>query len=168
MSVSTDSLGIKQENIKLLTTSASPRDGEKWIQRMVEEYKILVDYIAQNKEEGNDWISIESNENGTTWNGTCKHVYKGLTYEFQFQFDIQVIYPSAPPELAIPELEGKTVKMYRGGKICLSSHFAPLWARNQPHYGIAHLLALGLAPWLAVEVPNLVEEGMIIHPSALK
>ena len=30
---------------------------------------------------------------------------------------------------ALPELDGKTAKMYRGGKICLSDHFKPLWAR---------------------------------------
>jgi ufm1-conjugating enzyme 1 len=46
--------------------------------------------------------------------------------------------------LELPELEGKTLKMYRGGKICLSIHFKPLWARNAPHFGIAHALAMGV------------------------
>jgi hypothetical protein len=32
----------------------------------------------------------------------------------------------------------------RGGKICLTVHFKPLWARNVPHFGIAHALALGV------------------------
>jgi ufm1-conjugating enzyme 1 len=66
-----------------------------------------------------------------------------------------------PFEIVLPELDGKTVKMYRGGKICLSSHFKPLWGKNVPHFGIAHALAMGLGPWLAAEVPNLIFEGKI-------
>jgi hypothetical protein len=34
--------------------------------------------------------------------------------------------------------------MYRGGKICLDIHFAPLWAKNTPKFGIAHALAAGV------------------------
>ncbi len=77
------------------------------------------------------------------------------------QFDIPVSYPSAPPELALPELDGKTEKMYRGGKICLDAHFRPLWQRNVPAFGIAHAMALGMGAWLAVEIPSLVAEGRI-------
>ena len=51
--------------------------------------------------------------------------------------------------------------MYRGGKICLDIHFAPLWSKMSPKYGIAHALALALGPWLAAEIPYLVEEGII-------
>jgi len=58
---------------------------------------------------------------------------------------------------------GKTAKMYRGGKICLTIHFKPLWAKNAPHFGVAHALCLGLAPWLAAEVPHLVETGAVRH-----
>ena len=61
----------------------------------------------------------------------------------------------------MPELDGKTEKMYRGGKICLDSHFRPLWARNEPRFGIAHAMALGMGPWLAVEIPSLVALGRI-------
>ena len=77
-------------------------------------------------------------------------------------------YPTTAPEIVLPELDGKTAKMYRcvdhtihiactlqctdarvsccysGGKICLTDHFKPLWARNVPHFGIAHALALGV------------------------
>ncbi len=35
-----------------------------------------------------------------------------------------------------------------GGKICLSIHFMPLWAKNVPHFGIAHALALGVSALL--------------------
>ncbi|KAL9652709.1 hypothetical protein ABK040_015759 [Willaertia magna] len=40
-------------------------------------------------------------------------------------------------------------------------HFHPLWSRNVPHFGIAHALALGLSPWLASEVPDLVSKNLI-------
>lgn len=53
--------------------------------------------------------------------------------------------------------------MYRGGKICLTDHFKPLWARNVPKFGLAHLMALGLGPWLAVEIPDLIQKGVIQH-----
>lgn len=51
--------------------------------------------------------------------------------------------------------------MFRGGKICLTDHFKPLWSRNVPKFGIAHAMALGLAPWLAVEIPDMIEKGII-------
>jgi hypothetical protein len=60
----------------------------------------------------------------------------------------QVTYPATAPELELPELDGKTSKMYRGGKICLTIHFKPLWSKNVPHFGIAHALCLGLGPWM--------------------
>ena len=62
-----------------------------------------------------------------------------------FQLKIQVTYPTTAPEIALPELDGKTAKMYRGGKICLTDHFKPLWARNVPKFGIAHAMALGVS-----------------------
>ena len=61
------------------------------------------------------------------------------------------------------ELDGKTPKMFRGGKICLEGHFKQLWGRNVPKFGIAHALAMGLGPWLAAEIPHLVDSGMIVH-----
>ena len=79
-----------------------------------------------------------------------------LKYEFDVEFDIPVTYPTTSPEIALPELDGKTAKvnrlylnaefqietlltscsqMYRGGKICLTDHFKPLWGRNAPKFG---------------------------------
>ena len=117
--------------------------------------------------------------------------HDSIKYEFDLEFDIPVSYPSVAPELALPELDGKTEKMYRGGKaraaatallpqlpraalpahpahrhapsaqICLDSHVRPLWARNEPRFGIAHAMALGMGPWLAVEIPSLVALGRI-------
>lgn len=53
--------------------------------------------------------------------------------------------------------------LFRGGKICLTDHFKPLWARNVPKFGIAHAMALGLGPWLAVEIPDLIQNKAITH-----
>ena len=79
------------------------------------------------------------------WNGTCWYFYNYIKYEFKLQFEIPATYPATPIELELPELDGKTPKMYRGGKICLDIHFAPLWAKMSPKYGIAHALALAVS-----------------------
>eukprot|EP00252_Welwitschia_mirabilis_P018523 TRINITY_DN41154_c0_g1_i1.p1 TRINITY_DN41154_c0_g1~~TRINITY_DN41154_c0_g1_i1.p1 ORF type:complete len:174 (+),score=4.50 TRINITY_DN41154_c0_g1_i1:140-661(+) len=151
------------QKIPLLTTRAGPRDGAQWTQRLKEEYQSLIKYMSINKANDNDWFRISSNPDGTRWTGKCWYVHELLKYEFDLQFDIPVTYPATAPEIELPELDGKTAKMYRGGKICLTVHFKPLWAKNCPRFGIAHALCLGLAPWLAAEVPHLVETGMIKH-----
>ncbi|MBA0673257.1 hypothetical protein Goklo_024021 [Gossypium klotzschianum] len=170
--------------IPQLTTKAGPRDGTAWTQRLKEEYRALIAYTQMNKSNDNDWFRIlAANPEGTRWTGKCWYVHNLLKYEFDLQFDIPVTYPATAPELELPELDGKTQKMYRGGKICLTVHFKPLWAKNwglhgtftcvlpkavissktSPRFGIAHALCLGLAPWLAAEIPILVDSGMIKH-----
>lgn len=93
---------------------------------------------------GNEWFTIESNKTGTRWTGKVWYFHDRLKYEYDLEFDLPVTYPNVAPELALPELDGKTEKMYRGGKICLDGHFRPLWARNVPRFGIAHAMALGV------------------------
>ena len=78
------------------------------------------------------------------WTGKCWYIYNMVKYEFNMQFEIPATYPQSPIEIELPELDGKTSKMYRGGKICLDIHFAPLWASKAPTYGIAHALALAV------------------------
>jgi ufm1-conjugating enzyme 1 len=151
------------QKLPLLTVQAGPRDGDAWVSRLKEEYGSLIAYQKMNKEAGNDWFTIESNKTGTKWTGKVWFVHNLLRYEFDLEFELPVTYPSVPPELALPEIDGKTEKMYRGGKICLDAHFRPLWARNVPHFGLAHAMALGMAPWLAAEVPHLVAAGRITH-----
>ena len=41
-----------------------------------------------------------------------------IKYEFKLEFEIPPAYPATNIELILPELDGKTEKMYRGGKIC--------------------------------------------------
>ncbi|XP_055597163.1 ubiquitin-fold modifier-conjugating enzyme 1 [Uranotaenia lowii] len=148
-------------SIPLLQTKAGPRDKDLWVQRLKEEYQALIKYVQNNKASDSDWFRLESNKEGTKWFGKCWYVHNLLKYEFDVEFDIPVTYPATAPEIALPELDGKTAKMYRGGKICLTDHFKPLWARNVPKFGIAHAMALGLAPWLAVEIPDLIEKGVV-------
>eukprot|EP01097_Dermamoeba_algensis_P000104 TRINITY_DN1039_c0_g1_i1.p1 TRINITY_DN1039_c0_g1~~TRINITY_DN1039_c0_g1_i1.p1 ORF type:complete len:159 (+),score=48.95 TRINITY_DN1039_c0_g1_i1:45-479(+) len=132
------------QKIPLLSSKAGPKDGEEWVKRLKEELTALIEYVKMNKENDNDWFKIEPNKNGTRWTGKCWYIYNLHKYEFDLQFDIPVTYPTTPIELELPELDGKTSKMYRGGKICLTVHFKPLWAKNVPHFGIAHALALGV------------------------
>jgi len=105
------------------------------------------------------------NPTGTKWDGKCWTFVDGLKYEFDLTFEIPVSYPITNMDLCLPELDGKTAKMYHGAKICLTIHFQPLWQRNAPKFGIAHALALGLAPWMAAEIPVMIAEGKIVHPS---
>ncbi|XP_063978642.1 ubiquitin-fold modifier-conjugating enzyme 1 [Diachasmimorpha longicaudata] len=149
--------------IPLLQTKAGPRDKEQWPRRLQEELTCLIQYTKNNKASDSHWFHLQPNEGGTKWFGKCWYVHNLLKYEFDVEFDIPVTYPVTAPELALPELDGKTAKMYRGGKICLSDHFKPLWARNVPKFGIAHAMALGLGPWLAVEIPDLIEKGVVKH-----
>jgi len=148
------------EKIPLLTVSAGPRDAN-WLDRLKEELLALIKYVEINKAEDNDWFKIESNADGTKWHGKCWYIHEHVKYEFDLQFEIPATYPLTPIELELPELDGKTVKMYRGGKICLDIHFAPIWKKNVPKFGIPHALALALGPWLAAEVPILIGEGKI-------
>lgn len=49
----------------LIKTVAGPKDGDQWIERLKEEYMVLIDYIKMNKDDDNDWFIIESNADGT-------------------------------------------------------------------------------------------------------
>ena len=64
---------------------------------------------------GNEWFTIESNKTGTRWTGKVWYFHDRLKYEYDLEFDLPVTYPNVAPELALPELDGKTEKMYRGG-----------------------------------------------------
>ena len=53
------------ERLPFIKTNAGPRDGEAWIERLKEEYMLLIQYIQMNKDEDHDWFNVESNEDGT-------------------------------------------------------------------------------------------------------
>lgn len=137
--------------LPLLTVRASPRDKEAWTARLREELTALISYVKTNKEQDKDWFHVECNPQGTRWTGKCWYYYDRVRYEFDLEFDIPVTYPAAAPELKLPQLDGLTSKMYRGGKICQTVHFQPLWARNVPRFGIAHSLALSVSLRLVLD-----------------
>ncbi|KAJ1614996.1 hypothetical protein OIY81_194 [Cryptosporidium canis] len=143
------------ENVPQITINAGPSDSQ-WPDRLKEELRALIGYTTLLKDSGEEWFNIKPFQNGTRWEGTCWYTHNLKKYEFKFCFSVPDKYPVTPFELEIPELDGKTLKMYRGGKICLDTHFIPLWSKNCPKFGIVHALAFGLAPWLAAEVPYLV------------
>ncbi|KAJ9529674.1 hypothetical protein QJQ45_014474, partial [Haematococcus lacustris] len=118
------------QKIPLLTTNAGPRDKDKWNDRLREELRALIQYIQHNKDSDMDWFTIEPVDGGHSWRGKCWYIHNLVRYEFDFRFDIPATYPAIAPEIELPELDGKTAKMYRGGKICLTIHFKPLWAKN--------------------------------------
>lgn len=127
-----------------LSVRASPRDKEGWKARLREELLALISYVKINKEQDRDWFHIECDPTGTKWTGKCWYFHEKIKYEFDLEFEIPVTYPEAAPEIKLPQLEGLTSKMYRGGKICQTLHFQPLWTRNVPRYGLAHCLALSV------------------------
>lgn len=149
--------------IPMLKTAAGPRDVALWPSRLKEEYAALIRAVELNKASDSDWFRLEASTDGTRWSGVCWFVHELLRYELELQVQLTVTYPCTAPDLILPDLEGKTAKMFAGAKICLTEHFHPLWARNQPRFGIAHALALGLGPWLAVEIPDLIQKGLITH-----
>ncbi|KAF7638338.1 Ubiquitin-fold modifier-conjugating enzyme 1 [Meloidogyne graminicola] len=199
------------KRIPLLKSNAGPRDGPLWLERLKEEYNCLITFINNNKENDSDWFRLESNSDGTRWSefGKCWTYYDKIKYEFDVEFDIPITYPKTAPEIALPELDGKTAKMYRGGKICLSTSYVITLSpfgqvcfyrnfgvdkflllkttskvksnklfnfyelvdpnealivnrqKNAPKFGIAHAFSLGLGPWMAVEIPEMIERGTI-------
>ena len=105
---------------------------------------------------------LESNKEGTRWFGKCWYVHELLKYEFDVEFDIPVTFPMTAPEIALPELDGKTAKMYRGGKICLSDHFKPLWGRDDG--GLAQSVILVMVQSFPVKLtPNIMTFVCIIN-----
>lgn len=147
-----------------LRIRSGPRDAE-WLDRVQEELRALISYARRMKDAGSEWFEIAMAKDvvvtGTKWIGTCWIVFEMRKYSFEIELEVPVGYPFSPIEIKIPELDGKTPKMYRGGAICQDAHFKPLWAKMAPRFGIAHALCMGLAPWLAAEIPLLIEAGIV-------
>ncbi len=62
----------------------------------------LIEYIKLNKENDSDWFEIESNPDGTKWNGKCWLMHNLVRYEFDLQFEIPAAYPASPMDLELP------------------------------------------------------------------
>ena len=149
------------EKLPVFTEKSTPLD-PKWADRLREELVAMINLVEALADKDNDWFTIEPiDDEGLHWEGSCWVMYDMRKYTFKVQFEIPATYPSTPIEIQLPELDGKTEKMYRGGKICMDLHFAPLWRTNAPKFGIVHAICLALGPWLAAEIPYLVEAGSI-------
>eukprot|EP01138_Halocafeteria_seosinensis_P014348 gb/GECG01014649.1/.p1 GENE.gb/GECG01014649.1/~~gb/GECG01014649.1/.p1 ORF type:complete len:184 (+),score=24.62 gb/GECG01014649.1/:1-552(+) len=99
-------------------------DKGQWEARLKEEFRILIEYQKDKKAQDSDWFSVKpADKKCIKWEGKCWIFVSGVKYQFGFEFEIPSTYPTAPFEIIVPELDGKTVKMYKGGKICLSDHF---------------------------------------------
>ncbi|OSX71431.1 hypothetical protein BU14_0535s0009 [Porphyra umbilicalis] len=144
-----------------LTSRAGPRGGDGWNARLREELTALIVAVTANRAADRDWFTLTCDDAGTRWTGACWAFYANLRYQFDVVVTLPVSYPTAPPSVALPALVGRTAKMYRDGSICQTVHFEPAWARHAPAWGVAHALALGLGPWLAAELPDLVARGVV-------
>ena len=146
------------KKIPLLTVKAGPRDGEAWVSRLKEEYQALIGYVQSNKANDNDWFTISNNRRGRRGResaGTSRADPVRVRSAVRGAGDVPATF-----EIELPQLDGKATEMPMAERI-LTIHFKPLWSKNAPHFGVAHALCLGLAPWLAAEVPSLVERGVI-------
>ncbi|GFE53814.1 Ufm1-conjugating enzyme 1, putative [Babesia ovis] len=154
-------LNATTEGIPQCATNAGPVDAAaEWEERLNEEFAALIHYVEENKANDTEWFTIDCDDKGTKWFGECWHVHNMKTYRFRLEINIPAAYPNAPPDIVLPDLDGKTAKMYRGGSICLDAHFAPLWQKNVPRYGIAHGLALGVGT--CVPLSNDVAAGTLV------
>ena len=139
----------------------TPMD-ERWNTRLRQEVAALISLIKKDKENSQGWFTLRpENERGITWKGTCMKWHKDLKYEFALQVVLPATYPLSPPEISLPELKEKSEKLYRGGHICLDIHFTPVWHERKGAGGIAFALVHGLGPWLASEIPVMVERGVL-------
>jgi ufm1-conjugating enzyme 1 len=155
-----------EKMLPYMRTRAGPRDPD-WSKRLKEELTVLMKYCKDKKDAEEEWFEVNpvktDNKSMTKWAGKCWYYHESLKYEFELTFEIPVGYPSTNMDLCLPELMGTTEKMYRGGAICLTILFQPLWQKMSPKFGIAHALAFGLGPWMASEIPDLVKKGIIKH-----
>ena len=71
------------ERLPLLKTVAGPLDGDLWIERLKEEYTVLIQYINSNNETDSEWFTVESHEDGTKWTGKCWILVNLVRYEFE-------------------------------------------------------------------------------------
>ena len=82
--------------------------------------------------------------------------------------------------LGVPQAVGlytAAAKLHREARLTLTIYcptlYCPLrkvtngWIemtrRNAPKFGIAHAMALGLGPWLAVEIPEMIQKGVVTY-----
>jgi ufm1-conjugating enzyme 1 len=142
--------------------NAGPLDAD-WKERLKEELLSLIAYARALAASGSAWVTLACTKpDGTLWRGRATAFHEGVRFSFDLEVELGPTYPASPPTLRLPALDGKTPKMYPGGALCTDAHFAPLWRRHAPGMGLVSALRLGLAPWLAAELPLLVAAGEVV------
>ena len=82
--VQSQSFSSTLSNLPLIKATGGPKDSQaEWIERLKEEITLLISYVEMNKENDTDWFHIESNADGTVWNGKCWYVHNLVKYEFK-------------------------------------------------------------------------------------
>ncbi|XP_037267798.1 ubiquitin-fold modifier-conjugating enzyme 1 isoform X2 [Falco rusticolus] len=95
--------------LPLLRTSAGPRDREGWAPRLKEEYRALIQVCrAKPRRSGSP---VRREQQARRQRLVPSRVQR-RGHPVVREVLIPVTYPSTAPEIAIPELDGKTAKMY--------------------------------------------------------
>ena len=108
--------GKELDMVPPFSVNAGP-DSKDWPARLREELLGLIEYVRLSKENDAEWFRVECDKEGRKWQGSCWYVHDFVRHEFKLEFEIPAAYPACPIELVLPELDGTTPKMYRGGKI---------------------------------------------------
>lgn len=69
----------------------------------------------ENKNSDSDWFQLESNKEGPSG---LKNISSSMTSSNQLdnRFGIPITHPTTAPEIVVPQMDGKTAKMYRLAK----------------------------------------------------
>jgi hypothetical protein len=114
-------------------SSQAQTEIDAWKKRLKEEYSVLVTYMKALKADDALWFSckevthddsgapIPDGHRGEQWRGEAWWYHENMRYKFQMIIQLPVGYPAVPPEIILPQLLGKTPKMYR----CVHRLYAP-------------------------------------------
>ncbi|KAG8507191.1 Ubiquitin-fold modifier-conjugating enzyme 1 [Galemys pyrenaicus] len=87
----------------------------------------------------------------------CWYFHDLLKYEFDIEFYIPITYPTTAPEIAVPELDGKTEDVQEWQSMSdfqasVDLDRAQVWTSGS-----------GASPWLVVESPDVIQKDAIQH-----
>ncbi|KAK1858862.1 hypothetical protein I4F81_001462 [Pyropia yezoensis] len=166
-----------------LTVKAGPL-AEGWPARHQEELATFAAAVEVNRQSQREWFSITPNDTGTRWTGTCWAYFLNRRFQLDVVLTLPPAFPLEPPAVALPALAAATAAAAAtattatttaatsagadaDGRVLPSAQFADAWARRAPAWGVVHALAAGLGPWLAVHVPDLVAQGVVVEAPPL-
>merc|ERR1711924_558695 len=83
----------------------------------------MIKYVEINKANDNDWFKLDSNDDGTKWEGSCWYVYNLIKYEFKLEFEIPAGYPTVPIEYNCQSSMGRHRRCTAGERFVSTSTF---------------------------------------------